>query len=219
MLGLLIAFVGIKASRLWGPANLPRINEITMSPPVLLFAIACAMGTGLLFGLAPAIRSTRVDLQTTLSKAGRSPGLGSHHRMQRIFVVAEVAIAVVLLNCSGLLFRTLINLNSVDTGFDPRGRAAMSVTLPASHYPDRERVTEFLDELHDRIDSIPGVRASGSSVGLPFQWQRWRKHMTVEGMSAQTLAEVPTVDLSISTPGYVETLGIHVVRGLSLIHI
>ena len=216
LLGLLIAVLGVEAIQLWGPANLPRIGEISVSAPVLLFAMACAVGTGLLFGLAPAFRSTRVNLRAALSKGGRSPGLGSHHRIQRIFVVAEVAIAVVLLNCSGLLFRTLINLNSVDTGFQPEGRAAMHVTLPGSHYPDRERVTAFLDELHDRLDAIPGVRASGSSVGLPFQWQRWRKHLTVEGSPARTLAEVPTIDLSISTPGYAETLDIPLIRGRRL---
>ena len=216
LLGLLIAVLGVEAIQHWGPGNLPRIGEISVSGPVLLFAMACAVGTGLLFGLAPAFRSTRVNLRAALSKGGRSSGLGSHHRILRIFVVAEVAIAVVLLNCSGLLFRTLANLNAVDPGFQSEGRVAMHISLPSSHYPDRERVTAFLSELHDRLGAIPGVRASGSSVGLPFQWQQWRKQLTVEGSPARTLAEVPLIDLSISTPGYAETLNIPLIRGRRL---
>ena len=213
LLGLLIAYSGVETFRLWGPSNLPRINEISVNTPVLLFTLACAVGAGLLAGLVPALRVSNVDLQTSLNRGGRSPGMGSHHRVQRAFVIVEVAIAVILLNCSGLLLRSLTNLIAVDPGFDSEDRVAMQVTLSSSRYLDRESVTTFLDELHARLDAMPGVQASGSSVGLPYQWQMWRKQMTVEGRPAQTLPDVPLIDLSISTPGYARTLGIPLLEG------
>ena len=216
VLGLLVTYVGVETIQRWGPANLPRLNEISVSTPVLLFMLACAVGTGVVFGLAPAIHSSRVGLLDRLNKGGRSPGLGSHHRIQRVFVIAEVAIAVVLLNCSGLLLRTLTNLIEVDPGFEPEGRVAMQITLSGARYPDHERVTTFLDELHERLDAIPGVRVSGSSVGLPFRWQMWRKQMTVEDRPAGAISEVPVIDLSISTPRYAQTLGIRLIKGRSL---
>jgi putative ABC transport system permease protein len=215
-LGISVAYIGVETIRRWGPANRPRLNEITMSTPVLLFTLACAVGAGLVFGVAPAFRSSRVELLDRLNSGGRSQGLGSHHRIQRVLVIAEVAIAVVLLNCSGLLLRTVTNLVGVDPGFEPNRRVAMQITLSSARYPDREQISTLLDELHLRFDGTPGIRPSGSSVRLPFQWQMWRKQTTVEDRPAEKLPKVPLIDLSISTPRYLETLGIRLIRGRSL---
>lgn len=137
--------------------------------------------------------------------------------MQRAFVVAEVAIAVVLLTCSGLLIRTFSNLLEVDPGFESDGRVAMQLSLPGSRYTDRTMVASFLDRLHENLDAIPGNEASGSSVGFPFQSLMWRKYLTLEHRPALTLPEVPLIDLSISTPGYVQTLGIPLIEGRTLL--
>jgi len=216
LLGLAIGYGGVEALRRWGPSGLPRLAEVSVSVPVLWFTMACALGTGLLFGLVPALRASRVDIQATLNKSSRTPGLGGQHRLQRTFVMVEVAIAVVLLNCSGLLLRTFTNLLHVDAGFDPKGRVAMHVDLSGSRYTDHEQVVGFLDRLHEELNAIPGVQASGSSVGLPLQWLMWRQYLTVEGRPAATLPEVPVVDLSVSTPDYVPTLGIRLIRGRPL---
>jgi putative ABC transport system permease protein len=213
LLGLGIGYWGVEAIRRWGPANLPRLSEIEVSLPVLLFTVACALCTGVLFGLVPALRSTHVDIQTTLNKSGRTPGLGASLKIQRVFVVAEVAIAVVLLTCSGLLLRTFSNLLEVHPGFDSDGRVAMQLSLPSSRYTDGAMVATFLDELHEGLDATPGIEISGSSVGLPFQSLMWRKYMTLEDRPALTLPEIPIIDLSISTPKYVQTMGIPLLRG------
>ena len=216
LVGLGIGYFGVETIRSWSPTNLPRLNEVSVSIPVLLFTLACAVSTGLLFGLAPAIRSSRVDIQTTLNKSGRSPGLESNQHMQRAFVVVEVVIAVVLLNCAGLLLRTFNNLLNVHPGFDMEGRVALQVSLPGAHYSEYARVTRFLDQLHEKLNAIPGVRSSGSSVGLPFHWMMFRQYMTLEGRPAATIPEIPVVDLSISTPGYLETMDITLLGGRSI---
>jgi len=217
LLGLWLGYVGVDLVRTLGPTGLPRLAEVVVSLPVLLFTLTCTLGTALLIGLAPALRSSRLDIQATLNKSGRSPGLGSQHRTQRMLVMTQVAVAVVLLISSGLLLRTLGNLLDVDSGFESEGRVAMHVTLPEARYSDLAQVTSFLDRLHDRLDAIPGVEASGTSVGLPFQTVQWRKYMTLEAQSAPRLSEVPVVDVSVSTPGYVETLDVPLIRGRPLL--
>jgi putative ABC transport system permease protein len=217
LLGMWLGFVGVDLVRTYGPSSLPRLAEVVVSLPVLLFTLTCTLGTALLIGLAPALRSSRLDIQTTLNKSGRSPGLGPQHRTQRMLVMTQVAVAVVLLTSSGLLLRTLGNLLDVDSGFESEGRVAMHITLPEARYREHAQITSFLDRLHDRLDAIPGVEASGTSVGLPFQTLQWRKYMTLEAHSAPRLSEVPVVDVSISTPGYVEALGIPLIRGRPLL--
>lgn len=217
LMGLWVCHLGIDAIQRWAPGNLPRLGEVSVSLPVLGFTLAVSLGTGLLFGLLPALQSARVNIQNMLKEGGRALGMRGRHRTQRLFVVSQVAIAVVLLMGSGLLLRTFGNLLNVDPGFELEGRTALQVTLPQSSYPDGESVTVFLDRLHRRLDAIPGVRASGSSVGLPFQGLMWRQLMTVEGRPAATLPEVPVVDVSIVTPRWLETLGIPPVRGRTLL--
>ncbi len=216
LLGLATGYWGVEAIRRWGPANLPRLSEVEISVPVLLFTMGCVVFTGVLFGLIPAVRSMRVDVQSTLNKSGRSPGMGSSHKLQRTFVVAEVAIAVVLLTCSGLLLKTFSNLLKVNPGYQSEGRIATQLNLPSSRYPDQVSVAQFLDELHSTLDATPGIEVSGSSVGLPFQNDMWRKYLTLEHRQALTLPEIPVIDVSISTPGYVRTLGIPLVEGREL---
>lgn len=218
LFGLAVGYWGVEAIQRWGPASLPRMGEIEVSVPVLLFTLACAVLTGIVFGLLPALRASRVNIQFTLNKAGRSPGLAASIVVQRTLVVAEVAIAVVLLTGAGLLLKTFSNLLDVDPGFNTDKRVAMQLSLPGSRYEDRSSVADFLDRLHEKLDATPGIEASGTSVGLPFQSLMWRKYMTLEHRPALTLPEVPIIDLSISTPGYVRAMGIQLVAGRALLY-
>ncbi|MGW8267135.1 MAG: ABC transporter permease, partial [Longimicrobiales bacterium] len=217
LLGLGVCSLGVDAIHLWAPGNLPRLGEVSVSLPVLGFTCAASLGTGLLLGLIPAIQSARVTHQDVLKEGGRAFGSGRRSRAQRLFVVGEVAVAVVLLVGSGLLLRTFRNLLDVDPGFETEGRVALQVSLPQASYPDRESVTAFLDRLHEGLDAIPGVQASGSSVGLPLRPSVWRQLMTLERHPARTLQEVPVVDVSIMTPRWLETLGARTVRGRALL--
>jgi len=217
LLGFWLCLFGVDAIRRWAPSAMPRLAEVSVNLPVLAFVLAASVGTSLLFGLVPALRASNVNVQHLLKEGGRALGAGGMHRIQRALVVSEVAIAVVLLVGSGLLLRTFGNLLEVDPGFALEGRTALQVSLPRFSYQDRESVTAFLDGLHERLDAIPGVQASASSVGLPFQGMMWRKLMTLEDQPAATLREVPVVDLSIVTPRWLETLNIPLVRGRVLL--
>ncbi|MCK5653409.1 MAG: FtsX-like permease family protein, partial [Gemmatimonadetes bacterium] len=199
LLGLWVCHLGVDAIQAWAPGNIPRLGEVSVNAQVLGFTLAVSLGTGLLFGLLPALCASRVDVESVLKEGGRTAG-GRHHRAQRLFVVSEVALSVVLLVGSGLLLRTFENLLEVEPGFELQGRVAMHVSLPQASYQGRSGVTGFLARLHEELDAIPGVQASGSSVGLPFQGLMWRKLMTLEDRPAATMPEVPVVDLSIVTP-------------------
>lgn len=211
--GLWVGSLGVDLISSLGPGGIPRLSEVTVSLPVLAFTASCVLGTGLLIGLLPALRSSRLGTRAIVNGSARAIGLISHTRVQRALVTAEVAIAVVLLTSAGLLLRSFVNLLRVDPGFATGGRVAMAVSLPQARYPDRARVTAFLDQVTERVNAIPGVQASGASVGLPMAFLVWRQYMTLEDRPAAALPEVPVVDLSISTPGYLATLDIPVLRG------
>jgi putative ABC transport system permease protein len=217
ILGLWLTYVGVDLIKAWAGGAIPRMAEVTVSVPVLAFLSAATVGTALVFGLLPALRSSSVDPRRPLQNDGGSLGSARGLRAQRILVIGEVGIAVVLLVSSGLLLRTFANLLRVDPGFEAEGRVALQLALPQESYPDRSTVTAFLERLDDELQTIPGVDASASSVGLPFQNLAWQKFMTVEGAPAATLPEVPVVDLSIVTPGWLETLGIPLRRGRDLL--
>ena len=214
--GLWIGAVGVDSVTRLFPSGIPRLGEVTVDLPVVAFTVACVLGTALLLGLVPALRSSRTRATAVLGGSGRAAGLSVHTRTQRALVVAEVAIAVVLLTSAGLLLRSFVNIVRADPGFATAGRMAMAVSLPRARYPDRARVTAFLDGVNQRLSGIPGVRASGASVGLPMGQLAWRKHMTLEGRPALSLPDVPVVDVSIVTPGYLPTLGIRLLRGRAL---
>ena len=217
LLGLCVCHLGVHGIQRWAPPDTPRLAEVTVDFPVLAFILGLSVGASLFLGLLPSLRASRVDIQSMMKAASRTLGLGSRHRIQRVLVVGQISVAAVLLIGSGLLLRSFMNLQSVDPGVDVDGRAALHVSLPQSSYPDRARVTDFLNALQAGVGRIPGVEAVGSSVGLPFQGLMWRKLMTLEDHPAASLPEVPVVDLSIVTPGWLETLGIPLVRGRALL--
>ncbi len=214
--GLWIGSEGVDLVTRLFPTGIPRLGEVTIDLPVLAFTVTCVVGTALLLGLVPALRSSRVETIAILGGSGRTTGLGVHSRTQRALVALEVAIAVVLLTSAGLLLRSFVNIVRVDPGFATAGRMAMAVSLPQARYPDRAHVTAFLDGVNERVSAIPGVSASGASVGLPMAQLAWRKHMTLEGQPALKLPDVPVVDVSIVTPGYLTTLGIGLLRGRTI---
>jgi len=214
--GLWVGSLGVDLLSRLGPSGIPRLAEVTVSLPVMAFTASCAVATALLIGLLPALRASRLSTRAIVNGSARAIGLISHTRVQRALVTAEVAIAVVLLTSAGLLLRSFVKLLQVDTGFETGGRVAMAVSLPQARYPNGARVTAFVDQVLERVNAIPGVRASGASVGLPLAFLVWRQQMTLEDRPAASLPEVPVVDLSISTPGYLSTLGIPLLRGRPL---
>jgi predicted permease len=164
-LGLLFAAWGTKFALRHLPSALPRATEVDLDVRVLLFTMAVALLCGILFGLTPALKISRPNLQETLKEGGRGSG-GARHRAQGIFVVAEMAMALVLLIAAGLMIRSLSALWSVNPGFDPHNVLSFGVALapmPKDTSPDSVRAK--LRELQSRLASTPGVKSASLSWG------------------------------------------------------
>ncbi|MGB2621197.1 MAG: ABC transporter permease [Candidatus Acidiferrum sp.] len=163
-LGLLIAFWGTKAVLGTLPGTLPRANEVSLDSRVLLFTLALSLFSGILFGLAPALKSSRIDLQETLKESGRGSS-GVRHRLQGIFVAVEVALALVLLIGAGLMVRSLAALWRVNPGFNPSHAITFSLSLPASPNTSADETRARLRHFDDKMHSIAGVEAVSVTLG------------------------------------------------------
>lgn len=164
-LGLLLASWGTSAALSVLPSTLPRANNVRIDPHVLLFTLIVSLLAGVLFGLAPALRTSQPDLQETLKEGGRGAS-GARYRMQGIFVVVEMALAVVLLVGAGLTIRTLVSLWSVNPGFDRHNVLAFNVGFPpAVISSSAAQIRAGLVQLTDKIGAIPGVNAVSLTTG------------------------------------------------------
>ena len=170
LLGLGLAVWGSAGALSLLPQKLPRANEIGLDARVLLFTLGTSLVAGVLFGLAPALRISQQDLQGTLKEGGRGLS-GTRHRLQSVFIVAEMALALVLLTGAGLMIRTLMELRSVDPGFNPRNVLNFEVTLPPSFATKpAEAVREQVRQITVNLESLPGVEAA-SHVDAPLPMQ------------------------------------------------
>jgi predicted permease len=220
VLALLGGGVGVLGS-LWGvallgelaPPELPRAAEIAVSVPVLLFAIGVSIVAGLLAGIAPALRTGRLDLMEVLKEGGeRSVGTRSGQRTRSALVVAQAALAVVLLVGAGLLLATFRQLRGVRLGFDPEGVVTMSLVLPESRYPDAGSQNRFFDRMLDRVQRIPGARAAAIASSLPLGGRANHRSFEIEGRVDTAGAEPTALNCEIS-PDYFRAVGTRVVRG------
>ncbi|MGA3190121.1 MAG: ABC transporter permease [Bryobacteraceae bacterium] len=164
MLGLLIAFIATRAAVQVLPGTLPRAGEVALDGRVLLFTMALSLFAAIIFGLSPALKSSRVDLQEVLRAGGRGSS-GARHRLQGAFVAVEIAMALVLLIGAGLMLRSLAELWRVNPGYQPSGAITFSVSMPSSAATTTAETRARLRQFHDKIRSIPGVRAVSVTLG------------------------------------------------------
>src|SRR6202451_3056305 len=164
-LGLLLAAWGTRAALGVLPAALPRAEEVGIDPRVLLFTVGISLLVGLLFGLTPALKTSQPDLHETLKQGGRGAS-GTRHRAQGVFVVVELALALVLLVGAGLTVRSLMKLWSVDPGFSPHNVLTFWLSLPPSMMsPTPDAIRTSLREFDDKVAAIPGVQAVSQTWG------------------------------------------------------
>ena len=167
--GLLLAWWGVQALKAAAPPTLPRLDEIGLDPFALAFTAVAAIVTGLLFGLAPALRGSVFALHATLGAGGRAGiGGGKGERLRGILVMTQVALALVLLVGSGLLMRTFSRLQQVDLGFDASHVLTAQIVLPTAKYVGGERQLAFFGALRDRLAGSPGVQAVGLTTDVPL---------------------------------------------------
>jgi predicted permease len=213
-LGLLLAAWGTRAALAVLPVALPRTEEVGLDSHVLIFAGVVSVLAGVFFGLAPAVKTAHSNLQETLKEGGRGVS-GARHRVQGVFVVVEMAMALVLLIGAGLMIRSLMRLWSVNPGFDPHNVLTLSVALPPSANalsPDAARST--FRQLYDKLASVPGVQAISLSAGtIPLRGDD-EELFWIEG------EEKPSSDKDMNwtlrytvEPGYLEAMTIPLKRG------
>lgn len=215
--GVALAAWALKALVRLAPLGLPRLEEIHLDGTALLFALAISVLTGLLFGLAPALQTSRTDLAAVLREGTRgSKGRGGT-RARSVLVVVEMALAVVLLAGAGLLIQSFARIQEISPGFDSKDVVTFNLELPTSQYPDEARVRAFASDLLERMEQIPGVDAAGAtSYGMPFAGSgNFSLSFSVAGRPPAPPGKEDSMAIGIVTPDYFKTLSIPVVRGRS----
>ena len=213
--GLALAFWRLKALLAANPDSIPRASEITLDPVVLAFTVGIALLTGLVFGLAPLLHMGEQAVSLSIKEGGvRATSGASRNRVRRGLVVAEIALAVMLVIGAGLLIKTFRNLTSVDAGFDVENRVTFGLVLPLATYPDSQRVVDVITNLVRRLDEIPGVERAAAMQGLPPQRQVNANDTDFEGYEPGPGDPSENVDYyQTATLGYFETMGIDIVKG------
>ncbi|MFZ3244724.1 MAG: ABC transporter permease [Candidatus Acidiferrales bacterium] len=215
-LGLLVAAWGTSAGLSILPSTLPRANDVHMDPRVLLFTLIISLVAGILFGLAPALRTSHPDLHETLKEGGRG-GSGARYRTQGVFVVVEMALAVVLLVGAGLTIRTLVGLWSVNPGFDPHNVLTFGVGFPASLSGANispAQVRAELRQVTDKIAAVPGVQAVSLMNGAVPMAEENDLPFWIDG-TPKPAAEnsMPDAFWYIVGPDYLKVMKIPLLRG------
>ena len=214
--GLLLARWSASALFAIAPKGLIPLEGAQIDLRVLAFTGGIAVLTGLLFGSVPALQASGARPNEELKEGGRSPSEGMHARRTRnSFVVAEIALALILLAGSGLLIRSFGRLLAVDPGFQSPRILTARVELPSSKYKDDPKISEFYTQLLERIRQLPGVRSASADAYLPFTGGISGTGVEVEGRPHLPDAEQPEVDVAVVEPHFFETLGIPVLSGRS----
>lgn len=215
--GLLIAKCSLYVIRTVNPGNIPRLDVIEIDARVLVFTFAVSIFTGIVFGLAPALRSAKVDLNTSLKSGGRgTQGDGgfsfSRHRLRSLLVVSELALSLMLLIGAGLLIRSFVRLQQVSPGFTPDHVISMRLGDPAQHFEKREAVIAYYRRLMEGVSAVPGVKTQGSVTNLPFTNSVGWGQINVEGFNPQPGQELQ-VDLRAALGDYFGAMSVPLIQG------
>jgi predicted permease len=215
--GLVVAAIALGAIRTINPGNIPRLDAIHLDASVLAFTFVVSVLTGVLFGLAPALRVASVDLNSTLKAGGRSAqgdgGVGSsRRRLRSLLIVGEVAISIVLLVGAGLLIRSFVELQHVSPGFQPDGVISMRLGAAARQFENRDAAVGYWTTFGDQLASVPGVKERGAVSTLPFTSSVGWGQINVEGWTPEPGQELQ-VDQRGATTKYFSTMRVPLVAG------
>lgn len=215
LLGTALAYGGVRLLILLDAGALPRLDQVSVDAGVLAFTFGVSLLVGLAVGLVPALRGSRPDLQATFKEASevKSTAGGRGARLRSALVVAEVAVATLVLVGAGLMIRSFHQLQRVDPGFDASGVLTFRIFLSPDKYPERHLYSGFQHRLLDRVRALPGVTAAGAVNELPFGSRRFAVETELEGHQRGTGEPLPLVDWRPASPGYFETMGIPVLSG------
>ncbi|MEY2562314.1 MAG: putative transport system permease protein [Verrucomicrobiota bacterium] len=211
--GLGLAHFGIKALVALEPAGINRPEDIHLNLPVLVFTTLLSIAAGVLFGIVPALYAARTDVSPLLNQTRGAQSGSSTGRTRRILVVAEVALACVLLVGAGFMMKSLLAVLKVDPGFRPDHLLTMKFSMPASRYANDNQIAAFCRQAFEKVSELPGVKSASFSDGLPLTRLRLTR-FAVEGQPPPPRGSEPNADMrGIFTPTYFDTVGIRLVAG------
>ncbi|MFY9553400.1 MAG: ABC transporter permease [Blastocatellia bacterium] len=211
VLGLALAYWGIGALLSLNEDRIPRASEIGIDSGVLLFTAGVSLLTGVLFGIFPALQTSKSDLHAVLKEGGRS---GSARRSVRgLFVVAEVALALVLLVGAGLLMKSFQKIQEVDPGFRAERLLTMQVSLPGGKYNEPQQIDAFFQQALEKIKALPGVEMAGVSTSVPMSGSGSSGSFSIEGRTVAPGEMAPWGNRWFAGASYFQTMGIPLVKG------
>jgi putative ABC transport system permease protein len=215
MLGLVLAWGALRLLIAMAPSGLPRLHDIGIDIPVLIFTLLVSLGCSLVFGLIPALRYASARLGTGLREGGRTLSQGrERHRTRNTLVVIQVSLAFVLLICSGLMVRTFRALTHVNPGFDSTARIqTMRLTIPEGEVSDPEKVIRMQQEMLRRIATIPGVTAVALANSVPMDGGQWSDPVFAEDHTYADGSMPPLRRFKFVSPGFFSTFGISLIVG------
>ena len=211
--GLLLTYMGLASLARIHPADLPQLGSIKLDARVLAFTFAISLIASLLFGLAPALTDTRLNLADALKQGGRSGTPGpANQRMRNILVVTEMAMSLMLLVEAGLLTQSIIRLERQDLGVRPEHLVAGRIFLTDIRYPNPGAITRFCDQFGARVRALPGViDASVTTLVPPFNG--WSQMLDIPGNTPTRIQDVPQAQFGVTDSHFLATMGIRLLRG------
>jgi putative ABC transport system permease protein len=210
--GLLLALWGIELLISIGPADIPRLNDISIDAPVLWFTFGASVLTGVIFGLAPALKASKPDLNESLKEGGRGTSESfNRHSLRNLLVVFQMAFTLMLLVGAGLLVKSFLKLQQVDPGFAPGNVVTMRVSLPA-RYEENDRAAAFVKQVTERIEGVAGVDAAGAISVLPLSGVNIRTSFNIKKKPFAENQEPPVEERAV-TPNYFRAMGVPVLKG------
>jgi len=211
-LGLGLAYAAIRVLMAMAPANLPRLNEISIDPAVILFTLAISFATGILFGMIPVIKYAGPQVATALRGGGRTSSQSrERHRARNVLVVVQVALALVLLIGSGLMIRTFQALRRVDPGFDPKDALTLRIAIPETQVKDPDVVMRLEQDILEKIGAIPGVTSAGITTVIPGDASGGYDQVYARDRTYQSVP--PLRRLKFVSPGLLATMGDRLIAG------
>ncbi len=210
VIGLLLAYVAVRAFLAFGPGGMPRLEEVGINSGVLLFTFVVCVGSGLLFGLAPALETSRPSLTDPLKDTSRSSSANAY-RTHRALLVFEVALALLLMIGSGLLIRSFVRLSDVNPGVQTDHVITGSISLPSKYAAPQ--ISQFWQQFLEKVQSLPGVKAAGITLSLPPNLLAITNPFTVEGQGYDRNRQLQLAEEMTVSPDYFRSLGIPLMKG------
>jgi putative ABC transport system permease protein len=211
--GLLLAYAALQGWIAWLPADLPRVSEIHLDARVLAFGLALSVLSGVIFGLAPAWHGTGSRLAEALEGARGAGEERTSHRARNAFVVAETALAIVLLVGAGLLIRSFARLQQVNVGFNPAQLLTAQIGLPRAQYAQPAQWISFYQQALERMNALPGAQEAAVALPVPLNDSYINLAFEIEGRPPRTKSDAPTADFVAISPNYFHVMQVPLLRG------